>query len=124
MTSIIAERWVKGIPRTFGNNKRPGYKLWVSAIGHALSDLEGIAKAQEHESSTTRYAVSLEFTICPGSKKYRASTHGLNAHGPDLDNLTKPVLDCLSKMTIITDDCAVFQITESKVSSPMTIKWE
>jgi len=113
---VIPRTWVPGTPRGYGDSKTAA--AWVRDIESALTRYRDAARGRDPDS--TRYAVTLEFRLRPGSPLFGSQNPG---HGTDLDNLAKQTIDGLTRtrggdlpagLNAITNDNAIYRLTLSK----------
>ena len=100
--SLFPRTFVAGIPRPYSTD---GEKQWKEDIKRTLSPYAG--QGRDDDRTQVRYKVKLTFHVDP-------LKHAFGPHGPDLDNMLKPVMDALKGSGIIWDDQAVYEVTASK----------
>ena len=116
IATIVARKWVPGIPRGYGDPKVASE--WLKQIADALGAYRGAGKKPDLKKA--RYEVTLEFRVFPQRGMYRGQNP---IHGTDLDNLVKQTLDGLSQtrskdlpegLGILTSDNAVYRLLATK----------
>lgn len=107
----IAEFHIKGTPRTSGKKKSPSQKQWEALVVKQLKEQWNRPRLE----SGTKVELDIVF------RKMLEPTDS-SGHGPDVDNLIKPILDGISKVILPSSeknpnekgDFLVYKITARK----------
>jgi crossover junction endodeoxyribonuclease RusA len=120
--------WVPGHPRPQGSHRHvgngilvdssPGLKSWRTLVAWRAWEM---AKASGYQAHTGPHAIDLRF-VMPAPKRDRGRLARLDASAwhvrrPDLDKLSRAVLDALVEAAVLVDDGLVSELVACKVLS-------